>query len=91
MTDALGRVKPTIKSAADDAREALEELANKPISISLEDWSRLSSRILAGLSEPDELRQAKAEAWNEGFLALSFGTVTIGDNPYRNNTNEGSE
>lgn len=53
-----------------DARDALEELANMPLGVPLEDWARLSARILASLepaptaadAREAALRQA-ADAW----------------------------
>lgn len=47
------RVHPSNSEVAVKALEAMEELANMPLGISLEDWSRLSSPILAALTSPD--------------------------------------
>jgi hypothetical protein len=43
-----------LRQGAQDARIALVELANIPLGISLEDWGRLSSRILAALVSPGD-------------------------------------
>lgn len=63
------QVSGTIKA---DARAALEELANMPLGIPLEDWCRLSSRILAAI-QPDPEPQPVAVAWPDGFFVLPVG------------------
>lgn len=62
-------VNPTLFHALDDlpargvgvqdARDALEELANMPLYIPLEDWARLSARIFAGLAPTDAAQENK--------------------------------
>ncbi len=79
-----------LSPSAQDGLHALEELANLPLGIPLADWSRLSSRIQAGLeagvassspaAEPVALASARQEGFEAGIeAAAEIVLPTFGD------------
>lgn len=57
------------------ALECLEELANMPLGISMEDWCRLSGPILSAF------QSAGADGWRDMKDAPKDGTRVIGSSP----------